>query len=218
MVSGCSSALSGRRGSGEIRFMVGGRRPKADHVGFLGDEKGRRRWSKVVPWVRLMILGRSQLQPSKHLGRATRESVEPTQSKKHDMRPGAIALLAIKCCFECNSPIGGIAAAPKNMGCTFLVCVFRSECSDPAARSGRRAAAGILRIRIRHIRSFHAFGRDLQRIQIRRNAQLASASHAELHPESEAFRIERCPAICNLNSNEGSKSGAIAETASAKGS
>ena len=65
---------------------------------------------------------------------------------------------------------------------------------------------------------FGAFGRDLQRIQIRRNAQLASAAHAELHPESEAFRIERCPAICNLNSNEGSKSGAIAETASAKGS
>ena len=25
----------GRRGSGEIRFMVGGERPKADHVGFL---------------------------------------------------------------------------------------------------------------------------------------------------------------------------------------
>ncbi len=30
-----SSALSGRWGSGEIRFMVGGERPKADHVGFL---------------------------------------------------------------------------------------------------------------------------------------------------------------------------------------
>ena len=56
MGSGCSSALSGRRGSGEIRFMVGGGRPKADHVGFLGDEKGMRRRSKVVPWVRLMIL------------------------------------------------------------------------------------------------------------------------------------------------------------------
>ena len=163
-------------------------------------------------------LGQSQLQPSKHLGRATRESVEPPQSKKHDMRPGAVALLAIKCCFECDSSIGGIAAAPKSMGCTFLVCVFRSECSNPAARSGRRAAAGILRIRIRHIRSFRAFGRDIQRIQILRNAQLASAAHAELHPESEAFRIERCPAICNLNSNEGSKSRAIAEAASAKGS
>ena len=35
MVSGCSSAMSGRRGSGEIRFMVGGGRPKADYVGFL---------------------------------------------------------------------------------------------------------------------------------------------------------------------------------------
>ena len=34
MVSGCSSVLSGRRGSGEIRFMVGSGRPKADHVGF----------------------------------------------------------------------------------------------------------------------------------------------------------------------------------------
>ncbi len=33
--SACSSALSGRRGSGEIRFMVGGGRPKADHVVFL---------------------------------------------------------------------------------------------------------------------------------------------------------------------------------------
>ena len=30
-----SSALSGRRGSGDIRFMVRGERPKADHVGFL---------------------------------------------------------------------------------------------------------------------------------------------------------------------------------------
>ena len=32
--SDCSSVLSGRRGSGEIRFMVGSGRPKADHVGF----------------------------------------------------------------------------------------------------------------------------------------------------------------------------------------
>ena len=30
-----SSALSGRRGSGDIRFMVRGERQKADHVGFL---------------------------------------------------------------------------------------------------------------------------------------------------------------------------------------
>ena len=35
MGSGCSSALSGRKESGEVRFMVGGGRPKADHVGFL---------------------------------------------------------------------------------------------------------------------------------------------------------------------------------------
>ena len=35
---GIHSVLSGRRGSGEIRFMVGGRRPKAGHVGFLGCE------------------------------------------------------------------------------------------------------------------------------------------------------------------------------------
>ena len=48
MGSCCSSALSGRRGSGEIRFMVGGGRPKADHVGFW-DEKRRCRWSKVMP-------------------------------------------------------------------------------------------------------------------------------------------------------------------------
>ena len=41
MVSGCSSAMSGQRGSGEIRFMVGGGRPKADHVGFL--------WKRVAP-------------------------------------------------------------------------------------------------------------------------------------------------------------------------
>ena len=216
MGSARSSALSGRRGSGEIRFMVGGGRRPIMWV--FWDEKRRRRWSKVVPWVRLMILVGHNCSPrNTWVGR--RERVwNRLNPKKHDMRPGAVALLAIKCCFECNSPIGGIAAAPKSMGCTFLVCVFRSECSDPAARSGRRAAAGILRIRIQHIRSFRAFGRDLQRIQIRRNAQLASAAHAELHPESEAFRIERCPAICNLNSNEGSKSGAIAETASAKGS
>ena len=31
---GIRSVLSGRRGSDEIRFMVGGGRPKADHVGF----------------------------------------------------------------------------------------------------------------------------------------------------------------------------------------
>ena len=36
--SACSSALSGRRGSGDIRFMVRGERPKADHVGFFGKE------------------------------------------------------------------------------------------------------------------------------------------------------------------------------------
>ena len=35
MGSARSSALSGRRGSGEIRFMVGGERQKADHVGFF---------------------------------------------------------------------------------------------------------------------------------------------------------------------------------------
>ena len=35
MASGCSSAMSGRRGSGDIRFMIGGRRPKADHVDFF---------------------------------------------------------------------------------------------------------------------------------------------------------------------------------------
>ena len=32
---GMHSALSGRRGSGEIRFIVGGKRQKANHVGFL---------------------------------------------------------------------------------------------------------------------------------------------------------------------------------------
>ena len=31
---GMRSVLSGRRGSGEIRFTIGGGRPKADHVGF----------------------------------------------------------------------------------------------------------------------------------------------------------------------------------------
>ena len=31
---GIHSVLSGRRGSDEIRFMVGGGRPKADHMGF----------------------------------------------------------------------------------------------------------------------------------------------------------------------------------------
>ena len=30
-----SSVMSGRRGSSDIRFMAGGGRPKADHVGFL---------------------------------------------------------------------------------------------------------------------------------------------------------------------------------------
>ncbi len=34
--------------------------------------------------VLLMILGQSLLAPSNQLGRATRESVEPTQSNKHE--------------------------------------------------------------------------------------------------------------------------------------
>ena len=34
-----------------------------------------------------MIFGQSLLQPSKHLGRATRESMEPTQSNKHETHP-----------------------------------------------------------------------------------------------------------------------------------
>ena len=34
--------------------------------------------------MRLMILGELLLQPSKHLGRATRESVESTQSNTHE--------------------------------------------------------------------------------------------------------------------------------------
>ena len=34
-MDGIHSVLGGRRGSGENRFMVGGERPKADHVGFL---------------------------------------------------------------------------------------------------------------------------------------------------------------------------------------
>ena len=42
---------------------------------------------KALFWVRLMILGQSLLQPSKYLGRATRESVEPTQSSKHEEHP-----------------------------------------------------------------------------------------------------------------------------------
>ena len=42
---------------------------------------GRSSWTRV----RLMILGQSLLQPSKHLGRATRERMEPTQSDKHEM-------------------------------------------------------------------------------------------------------------------------------------
>ena len=33
-MDGIHSVLGGRRGSGENRFMVGGGRPKADHVGF----------------------------------------------------------------------------------------------------------------------------------------------------------------------------------------
>ena len=41
-----------------------------------------------------MILDQSLLQPSKHLGRATCESVEPTQSNKHETHPSLIGGLA----------------------------------------------------------------------------------------------------------------------------
>ena len=44
--------------------------------------------------VHLMILDQSLLQPSKHFGRTTRESVEPNQSNKHETHPVSIGGLA----------------------------------------------------------------------------------------------------------------------------
>ena len=51
-MDGIHSVLGGRRGSGENRFMVGGGRPKAGHVGFLVVRRvfiDRRSGSKVCP-------------------------------------------------------------------------------------------------------------------------------------------------------------------------
>ena len=44
--------------------------------------------------VPLMILDQSLLQPSKHFGRTTCESVEPNQSNKHETHPFSIGGLA----------------------------------------------------------------------------------------------------------------------------
>ena len=112
-----SSALSGRRGSGDIRFMVRGERPKADHVGFLEAKMAKRRefcirtvescnclrcliafstWQgsnwRWFTWVGFMLLGQTTIAPLRNT-KSCDTRKRPNQ--KHETHPSRIRLISL---------------------------------------------------------------------------------------------------------------------------